>query len=244
VEVSRDGHLSIADLRKICQTKHSDDFSANLVRKISIYVTYVLVRTTISANHVSWFNVALAVCSGYLLYASPLLGAAALILYTILDGVDGEVARYRKTVSLTGEFLDRLGGLVAGPSIFVSFGAVFLLKYDIKVGSFLSCLATFGYLGLRVVKGNAFLVTGKSSPLDEVHTRLRFSIWYITLADFLLNRQPGITALVVLSVFLDWYLGSYVTRLSLLSALGLGYPLALCGYIHCVLKWISKMERH
>ena len=117
---------SIAQLKQITQGEKRAAQSARYtrMRDVSIYVTWALLHTPITANQVTAIGIALGLL-GVILVAvpSPSTGVAGCILiwvYILLDKVDGEVARYRKTVSLRGIFLDEMGHLVIQPLLFVA----------------------------------------------------------------------------------------------------------------------------
>lgn len=92
---------SIRELRTICQKgdKEAFVFFRVLVRPVSIYITRVCLALGISANVVSVLSVVSAVSAAVLLVSQDLalrfLAGLLLFFYTVLDGVDGEVARYR-----------------------------------------------------------------------------------------------------------------------------------------------------
>jgi phosphatidylglycerophosphate synthase len=96
--------------------------SRNLNRYISLAISRRIVDTRITPNHVSAFCIALGVLSGVLAahggYAYLLAGAALFKLNSILDGVDGELARVRWAYSKIGELLDSAGDNVANFSFF------------------------------------------------------------------------------------------------------------------------------
>jgi phosphatidylglycerophosphate synthase len=83
-----------------------------LNRALSLRVTWLLVRTPVSANQVSWAMIGLGAASGLLaaIDAPYTALAAVLCLYSsyVLDRVDGEVARYRGNESWSGVYLDWL----------------------------------------------------------------------------------------------------------------------------------------
>ena len=117
---------SITQLKHITQGEKRATQSARYtrMRDVSIYVTWVLLHTSITANQVTAMGVAFGLL-GVILVAmpSPSIGVAGCILlwmHIVLDKVDGEVARYRKTVSLRGIFLDEIGHLVIPPLLFVA----------------------------------------------------------------------------------------------------------------------------
>ncbi len=111
---------TIAELRAVAQPdevrarKNAEHWTAALyLRDLSPYVTWLLLRTPISANGVT----GLMILSGWAVAASLLIpgfGGAALALVMcqvqmLIDCCDGEVARWRKTSSPAGAFLDAVG---------------------------------------------------------------------------------------------------------------------------------------
>jgi phosphatidylglycerophosphate synthase len=83
------------------------------MRRLSPYLTRVLVRTPISANGVTSLMILAGVAAAAVLALPgllPAIGAVLLIqLQLLLDCSDGEVARWRGQKSPLGVYLDRLG---------------------------------------------------------------------------------------------------------------------------------------
>jgi phosphatidylglycerophosphate synthase len=111
---------TIAELRAVAQPpevrarKNAEHWTADLyLRDLSPYVTWVLLRTSISANGVT----GLMILTGWATAAALLIpgfGGAALALVLgqtqmLVDCCDGEVARWRRTSSPAGAFLDSVG---------------------------------------------------------------------------------------------------------------------------------------
>ncbi|MDH6236203.1 CDP-alcohol phosphatidyltransferase family protein [Cryobacterium sp. CG_9.6] len=111
---------SIAELRRVAQPPevrlraNAEHWTASLyLRDISPYVTWMLLKTRISANGVT----GLMILTGWLTAAAlliPGIGGALLALVLgqlqmLIDCCDGEVARWRKTSSPAGVFLDKVG---------------------------------------------------------------------------------------------------------------------------------------
>jgi len=96
--------------------------SRHLNRHISLAISRRIVDTPITPNHVSALCIALGILSGVLAaqggYANLLAGAALFQLNSILDGVDGELARVRWAYSKLGELLDSAGDNLANFSFF------------------------------------------------------------------------------------------------------------------------------
>jgi phosphatidylglycerophosphate synthase len=111
---------SIAELRPIAQPDQhlrrpgEEHWAGRLyMRRISLHVTRLLVVTPLSANMVSFLMIPVGLLAGFLLSLPGLaaaVGAAVLAqLWLLLDCCDGEVARWRRTLSPKGPYLDALG---------------------------------------------------------------------------------------------------------------------------------------
>jgi len=108
-------------LRQVCQETRDDTHNQRdwldraILRRVSIYATRVLLRAGVSPNQVTLLSLLPAVAAGAML-AMPqpvywLAAWGALLLFEILDCCDGEVARYRGSASLVGEYNDHMAGL-------------------------------------------------------------------------------------------------------------------------------------
>jgi phosphatidylglycerophosphate synthase len=111
---------SIAELRRVTQPPevrlraNAEHWTAHLyLRDLSPYLTWLLLRTRISANGVT----VVMILTGWAAAAAlliPGIGGAALALVLgqlqmLVDCCDGEVARWRRTSSPVGHFLDAVG---------------------------------------------------------------------------------------------------------------------------------------
>jgi len=124
---------SIAELRAVAQPpevrgrRNAEHWTASLyLRNLSPYLTWVLLKTSISANGVT----GLMILTGWATAASLLIpgiaGAAfALVLgqlQMLVDCCDGEVARWRGTSSPAGIFLDNVGHYTTETLIAIALG--------------------------------------------------------------------------------------------------------------------------
>lgn len=129
----RPARPTIAELRDVTQPpavrnrRTAEHWTGDLyMRRISPYVTRILLPTGISANGVTW----LMIISGWLAAAALLItgviGAVLAVLLTQLqmmwDACDGEVARWRGTSSPVGVFLDKFGHYTVETLIAVALG--------------------------------------------------------------------------------------------------------------------------
>ena len=120
---------SIRELKEICRKKHTKGVSKPhwwatfFARRVSIYITWLIVRyTNISANQVTiWQLISSLIGIGLLCFANTwiaFVGVLLLHLGYVFDNVDGEVARYRKSQSINGMFLDFVNHNVIIPFTF------------------------------------------------------------------------------------------------------------------------------
>jgi phosphatidylglycerophosphate synthase len=120
----RPGLPTIAELREVTQPEAvrgraaSEHWVADVyLRRWSPYLTRQLLRTPISANGVTWIMIATGASAGLALLVPGLAGGAlALVLgqlQMLWDCCDGEVARWRRTFSPAGTFLDKVGHYTA-----------------------------------------------------------------------------------------------------------------------------------
>lgn len=119
-----DGHpvrpASIAQLREVTQPPsvrqraNAEHWTASLyLRDLSPYLTWLLLKTSISANGVTGLMIVVGWMTAAALLIPGIAGASlALVLgqlQMLVDCCDGEVARWRGTSSPAGVFLDKVG---------------------------------------------------------------------------------------------------------------------------------------
>ena len=129
----------IRELRAICQSKNEEErgYLKIVARRVSIYITKLLLYTPITGNQATLLYILSGLIAGIFFIPGntwcTIVGAFLLQLWFVMDCVDGEVARYRKTSSLTGVYLDVLSHHIVHPYIFacVSFG-IYNSLHDMK----------------------------------------------------------------------------------------------------------------
>jgi phosphatidylglycerophosphate synthase len=111
---------TIAQLRAICQPpsvtgrSNAEHWVADLyLRKLSPYLTRLLLKTPITANGVTYLMIITGVSISVALQIPGFFGLFLAFLLSQLqmlwDCCDGEIARWRETQSPKGVFLDRVG---------------------------------------------------------------------------------------------------------------------------------------
>ena len=116
---------SPSEIRAVCQRgKEVDPGWYRIHRRVSIYLTWLFLHTSIRPNHVSVIMMALGVVGAALLASQHIgwnaVGFCVLYLAFLLDKVDGEIARYRGLQSIKGILLDRVHHLLIEPAIVVA----------------------------------------------------------------------------------------------------------------------------
>jgi phosphatidylglycerophosphate synthase len=124
IDAGEDAGASTAEeaLWQSCRKPVDGYVSRHVNRYLSLALSRRIVDTSITPNQVSALCIALGLLSGVLAahggYAYLLAGAALFKLNSILDGVDGELARVRWAYSKLGELLDSAGDNLANFSFF------------------------------------------------------------------------------------------------------------------------------
>lgn len=104
--VRRAERMLVGSLRK-----EADGVAAKAInRRVSLPITRLLCRTAIRPNHVTLIALACALAGGAVIarggYAAGAIGMLLVELGSIIDGVDGELARLRFQFSRAGQWLD------------------------------------------------------------------------------------------------------------------------------------------
>lgn len=150
--------MSTVTLKELREFKHRINpeerqgaYGYYFIRPLSLYVTYFALRLGLTANQVTVLQTLSGVAGAILLaFPAPLLRLLGVLLLQfgfVLDNVDGEVARFRKQVSVTGKFLDVVGHEIVIPFMFfgLGIGTYFQLgRFDAIIFGFLA-----GFFSLR-----------------------------------------------------------------------------------------------
>ncbi len=121
----------LGELGKICQKPRYKEAGNWMVRTFlrdaALPITWLLLHTGVTANQVTTASLLIGLL-GIFFLALPgafffLAGALLLQLWYLLDHVDGQIARYRKTACLSGRFFDFLTHHVIHSALFFALGA-------------------------------------------------------------------------------------------------------------------------
>jgi len=175
--------------------------SRGFERKISLAITRRLLHTRITPNQISLFSITLGLASAlFFLPRGALLhvaGAGLLLLSSIVDGCDGELARLRFQESRRGSWLDFLGDNLVHMAVFFCIGLGLFLRGASPVYVFLGTLGALATLGsaaavfLRVFRKSGAAIVSFATPV-RIEERQRASgklRRQIDFADKITNRD-------------------------------------------------------
>ena len=181
----------VRELQKICWDidRQSSNYRRDIAnwediyigRRISIWITYFLRNSSISPNQVTGLWLILGILGALLLIPGKYWMSipAVLLLYVswILDNVDGELARYRKQFSITGNLLDMMGHLIIFPTVFCCLTFSMILDCGNAIVIFLGLLATVFVTPFTKMQENVKLllcikVISLESRPDELKKRI------------------------------------------------------------------------
>jgi phosphatidylglycerophosphate synthase len=134
---------SIAELRAVCQPpslvarRSAEHWAGRLyMRRLSLHVTRRVLHLPVTANRWTGVMIIVGVAGAAILavpgVATAITAALAVQAYLLLDCVDGEIARWRRTTSATGVYLDRLGHYTVEAALLIALG----MRVDGGPGSF------------------------------------------------------------------------------------------------------------
>jgi len=114
-------------------------------RRLSIYLTWLLAHTPLSANEVTLLSLLFmaggATCLGLKSDYGPPAGALLMVLGYLLDCSDGEIARLRGQTSLRGMYLGAIGHAVTIPAMFIAAGIGLAYRRETDTATILGGIA-------------------------------------------------------------------------------------------------------
>ncbi len=161
---------SIKDLRKIVQKKKKEVYYLRYSRIFSIYITKLFLYTPITPNQATLLGILITITGSLLLLADfpyPVLGGFFLILGLIFDCVDGEIARYRKSSSLKGAFIDDLSFYLIETLPFATLTLYALYTYNNYIFVLLGLSSLFSLMMTRIMVERRHFLLSKSVLEDR-----------------------------------------------------------------------------
>ncbi len=148
-----------------------DPFLSRYYRPFSLRLSWLLYRTNITPNFVTFIQILIGLSACLVIALFPkqevfILGIMFLHLAYLLDCSDGEIARAKNMSSLEGLFLDKFAHAITMPSIFMSvsiYYSQYFIEYQffILLISFISSLCTFNPINRLLTSIVQQLITKK-----------------------------------------------------------------------------------
>lgn len=214
--------MTIKELREICQATapapERETFTGKKARIFSIYLTKLFLKTSITPNQITVISVfVFFIGMSLFLFGKTgfaILGALCVFFATILDGSDGEVARFRQTKN-------PVGGLYVEP-----------VSHDIQYGLMFFILGIAAYLS---TKSFLPLVFAFAASTFKLMTRLLENrYWFMTKAivsdEEIKELRKNFSARPAYKRFLSW------VKRNTMTSNGLILPLLLAA-IFSKLSW-------
>ena len=174
--------MKFKEFKKICQgkklerTKRKKAWWHSLPHLISPYITWILVKTPITANFVTVFGIIIGLIGLLLIGIGNnffiILGFILLYLYYISDEVDGEIARYKKQISLRGIYYDEIGHLIFLGLFFFAFGYCIYNINTKFLYIILGAIASYFLLGIRIIRKIAIIASTKSEIRNIINRKI------------------------------------------------------------------------
>ena len=227
---------SITELKRICQKGSNEQFLyfKYLIRPISIYFTKLVLLFRISANTITYFGIFIVLSGSFLLTFDDkyirMIAGIMLFFFTLLDGVDGEVARYHrykgvKSNEYLGKYHDAFAHMVSYNIALFSLGlGIYLITGQLLylILGYVACMArtrlphiasynviveSLSEVGIAKEKlVNAFVRSEKQVILLK----------QLTIEIFIWPFPMGLILPVIL--ILEYFLGTYsISRIFLIS---------------------------
>jgi len=162
MNVNKEMKPTIKNLKKVIgRPNEIDPYAKYLIRPISIWFTWIFVRTPLTANHVTIIQEIFGFIGAVLFACGRFaLGTLFLQIGFIMDNSDGEVARWKNQQSEQGKFLDLIGHMVIIPFYFFGLG----LGLYLQQGYLITLIMGF-FAGLFSLKLEKF-ITNEDGDLE------------------------------------------------------------------------------
>lgn len=257
---------SIAELRAVAQPpevrgrRNAEHWTAALyLRNLSPYLTWMLLKTRVSANGVTGLMILVGWSTAAALLIPGIWGAVVALvlgqLQMLVDCCDGEVARWRRTSSPAGVFLDKVGHYSTEALIPIALGVraaeyPFQTPADFLWTTLGVTLALFIVLNkalndmVHVARANAGLskladTHGESAPTHGIVAKLRRVAHFVPFHR--LYHSVELTMVAFVFAVLGLVIGDALANRIMLSVL---VPLALLALFgHFVAIMASKRVR-
>lgn len=246
----------ISKLREICQkTKEGhkgayySDWSERLPRILSIYITKILLKTSLTPNQITIFNIFLGVGSVGILWPmkwwSYFIYVFIYFIASVIDCCDGEIARFKDLHSNSGLYLDVSEVTLSRSMMFTALGVFHYFHYDQLWVLVAGLVASNTYLLAKTLLYTKYRVITSSTLAErmtgmppETKTVLSFVKFFLEIT---MVKPPVTYIILLINSILIYYLkvdmiGFILLGFSLLHVLAIGdllFKVAILRSLDC-----------
>lgn len=252
---------SIKELRKICQDSREDMTykicwtARTFVRSTSIYFTKLFLKLGISANQITLIYLLIGIGTGILLIHADVrywfIGSILIYLSAVFDCVDGEVARYNKSSSSFGQFLDDISYYSTWAYILacMSFGIYNMLQWIpiyifgfLAVISFLSIYFVPTLLVKPIKLQDGYYLAFKKTVTDESVSTQKLRL--IFFAGHFLFGMTSLYIPLLIACMVDYFIPSITIGAFAVNARGLYFiAYALAAFAEALIVVYSTFKQ-
>lgn len=248
----------ISELKEIFRGKYEKKvpYTEKYLRKVSVYLTWILLHTDLSANQATVIMIIFGILSGIFFCLGTKLmtlsGALVLLIWYFFDLIDGEIAEYRKTCSTTGSYFDGISHYIVHPYVLFCLGIGLYRRFDYGCAFFLGYVSSLSYILLEIAGDLRYKYIFTSRAQSHIPTLVNKSLsgnvqekeesMLIKLIK-MYCLFPGVMDLIIISSIIDFLIGDIVIfniRLTVLGLLlisyGIFYPLSFARGLYRVVK--------
>lgn len=191
-------------LEMIKTDEYENDWYSRIMTKLAVYCTYVLAKTSLSANMATFIMLLIGLASGVAFYFDKmLLGVILMQAWYLFDWIDGAIARLKNQCSKTGWYYDHLIHLINHPVFFVSIAAGLYRQTHLTYILIFGLTAAYAHI-VDVSASDTYMMVLFKNLLDNKISFVKKP--HKNAKNFIALRLhfPGIINVFTLSVVLDY----------------------------------------
>lgn len=143
--------ITIKEVREKCSFEDLEtNWRSKLLRKYSVYPTWALLQTNVTANKVTFLMFVFGLASIALFTIGNYFSSLVAILFfhfsILLDYCDGAVARYRNTFSFKGVYYDSMHHIIVNPLLILGISMGVYFNNPLPIPNYVFLI--FGFTGM------------------------------------------------------------------------------------------------
>jgi phosphatidylglycerophosphate synthase len=169
--------LSIKEIKKLSYKKHNNPIANYFERPLSYYIIWLLHPLGVTGNQVSLFSILFFIVPFFLIASGSMklaiVGTSLMLFISVLDCVDGGMAKCRKNKTLMGRYLEYTFHEVCIPLLFF---ALSIYSYKYFNNPFMLILGTVTVFSIFFIsisaKNKESIILGYSIKKNKLFSKL------------------------------------------------------------------------